>query len=258
VLTIRAATSPGYYERAEFARDDYYAEAGAAPARWIGREAEALGLIGAPERGDLEALLRGRHPHDGEPLCRSQFRRTNAGFDLTFTAPKSMSVLAAVGEPAIHRAVIAAHEAGVAAGLDYLERHECQARRGAGGRRIIGAQGFAGVAYTHELSRASDPHLHTHVVIVNLVRGAEGRMSAPDMRPVFAAAKTAGTIAEAAARHELTRSLGVEWGPVQHGSAEIDGIPQEVLERFSTRWLEIAELAHARGASSLRRPGGDR
>ena len=80
-------------------------------------------------------------------------------------------------------------------------------------------------------------------------------MSAPDMRPVFAAAKTAGTIAEAVARHELTRSLGVEWGPVERGSAEIDGIPQEVLEHFSTRWLEIAELAHARGASSLRAVG---
>ena len=135
VLTIRAATSPGYYERAEFARDDYYAEAGAAPGRWIGREAEALGLSGAPRRGDLEALLEGRHPRDGEPLSRSPFRRTNAGFDLTFTAPKSMSVLAAVGDQATRRAVIAAHEAGVAAGLDYLERHECQARRGAGGHR---------------------------------------------------------------------------------------------------------------------------
>ena len=252
VLTIRAATNPAYYERVEFARDDYYSEAGAASGLWIGREAEALGLRGAPERGDLETLLAGRHPVTSEPLASERFRRTNASFDLTFTAPKSMSVLAAVGEPEVRRAVIAVHEVGVAAGLDYLERNECQARRGAGGLRIITADGFAGAAYTHELSRAGDPHLHTHVVIANLVRGEDGGVSAPDMRPVFAAAKTAGTIAEAAGRAELTRSLGVEWGPVRNGSADIVGVPEAVLDHFSMRRAEIVDLVVARGADGLR------
>jgi conjugative relaxase-like TrwC/TraI family protein len=154
VLTIRAARSASYYEAHEFSREDYYLEAGQAEGRYVGREAEHLGLDGAPERGQLQALLEGRDPLAGEPLPGLREGRRNAGFDLTFTAPKSASVLLAVGDERIRQAVMAAHEAGVAAGLDYLERNELQARRGAGGQRIVAARGFAGARYTHEMSRS--------------------------------------------------------------------------------------------------------
>jgi conjugative relaxase-like TrwC/TraI family protein len=252
VLTIRAARNAAYYEAAEFLREEYYAEAGLAEGRYLGREAECLGLEGAPEPGELQALLEGRDPRSGERLPGLRDGRRNAGFDLTFTAPKSASVLLAVGDERVRLAVLAAHEAGVAAGLEYLERHELQARRGAGGQRIVEAHGFLGAAYTHEMSRAGDPHLHTHVVLANAVRGHDGRYSAPDMRPVYHAAKTAGTIAEAVLRHELTRSLGVEWADVVNGTAEIAGIAPEVLSHFSTRHAEIAELVAARDSASLK------
>jgi len=162
-----------------------------------------------------------------------------------------VSVLAAVGDPVVRRAVIAAHDAGVAAGLDYLERHECRARRGAGGRTVLGACGFVGAAFTHELSRSADPHLHTHVVIANVVPGDDGRYSAPDMRPVYAGAKTAGTIAEAVMRDELSRSLGVEWRTVVKGTADLAGVPVAVVSEFPARHAEIVEFAAERGASSL-------
>ena len=68
------------------------------------------------------------------------------------------------------------------AGLDYLERHECFARRGTDGVNVIPAEGFVGGAYMHEMARSGDPHLHTHVVIANRVRAADGRWTAPDMR----------------------------------------------------------------------------
>jgi conjugative relaxase-like TrwC/TraI family protein len=250
VLTIAAARDAGYYESREFARDDYYSEDGRAPGWWVGREAGALGLAGSPERGDLEALLSGHHPADGWRLG-GRFRTRNAGFDLTFTAPKSVSVLAAVADPAVREAVVAAHEVGVAAGLDYLERFECRARRGANGLTVIGAGGFVGAAFTHELSRSGDPHLHTHVVVANVVRGVDGRWSAPDMRPVYAAAKTAGTIAEAVMRRELSRSLGVEWGAVEKGTADLARVPEAVVLEFSGRRSEIVEVAAERGAVGL-------
>ena len=101
------------------------------------------------------------------------------------------------------------------------------------------------------MSRSGDPHLHTHAIVANAVRGADGRYSAPDMRPVFHAAKTAGTIGEAVMRHALTRALGVAWGPVANGTAELSGIPRTVLEHFSARHTEIAELVAARGARGL-------
>ena len=255
VLTIRAAQNPGYYERREFARDEYYSERGSTPGQWIGRGAQTLDLTGAPELGDLGQLLTGEHPDAGERLEGLRRGRRNAGFDLTWTAPKSVSVLLAVGDDHIREAVLAAQEAGVRAGLDYLERYECQARRGAGGHEIVEAGGFAGAIYAHEISRTGDPHLHTHLVIANAVQGPDGRWTAQDMRPVFAAAKTAGTVAEAVMRTELTRRIGVAWGPVRNGTAEIAGMPLEVTREFSRRRTEIVELALARGASSIQAVG---
>ncbi len=91
------------------------------------------------------------------------------------------------------------------AALDYLEREACYVRRGHAGAEVLRAEGFAGAIYHHEMARSSDPHLHTHLVIANAARGADGRWSAPDMRAVYAAAKAAGAIQEAVLRHELTR-----------------------------------------------------
>lgn len=184
----------------------------------------------------------------GEQLPGGRGRKpSNAGFDLTFTAPKSVSVLLAVGDEQTRAAIIDAQERAALSGLDYLERHECFARRGTDGVNVVRAEGFVGGAYTHEMARSGDPHLHTHVVIANRVRAADGRWTAPDMRAVYAAAKTAGTIAEAELRKELTKSLGLRWREVVNGTAEIDGVPQAVLTHFSQRHTEIAELATARG-----------
>jgi conjugative relaxase-like TrwC/TraI family protein len=248
MLTIRAAKNPEYYERREFARDDYYEESGEAPGQWVGRSAETLDLEGSPERGQLGTLLKGVSPRTGEVLPGGRGRRpSNAGFDLTFTAPKSVSVLLAIGDERTRQAILAAQERAARAGLDYLERHECFARRGTDGVEVVPAEGFVGGMYMHEMARSGDPHLHTHVVIANRVLAADGRGTAPDMRPVYAAAKTAGTLAEAELRQELSRSLGVQWRDVVNGTAEIEGVPQAVLDHFSQRHSEIAELATARG-----------
>ncbi len=253
MLTIRAAKGPDYYERAEFARDDYYEERGQVRGSWEGTAAESLGLSGAPGDGALGELLEGRDPTSGQELAGAGRRRGgNVAFDLTFTAPKSVSVLAAVGDESIRRAILAAQAAGARAGLDYLERRACFVRRGRNGVRVQRGQGFAGAMYLHEMARSGDPHLHAHLVIANRVKGPDGRWSAPDMRPVFAEAKTAGTIAEAVMRDALTRLLGVEWGPVRNGIAELAGVPTRVCEHFSQRHAEIVEEATARGYVSAR------
>ncbi len=253
MLTIRAAKGPDYYERAEFARDDYYEERGQVRGSWEGRASDTLGLSGAPADGELGALLDGRDPRSGAVLPGAP-RRTggNVAFDLTFTAPKSVSVLAAVGDESVRRAVLAAHAAGARAALDYLGRRACFVRRGRNGVRVLLADGFAAAMYLHEMARSGDPHLHAHLVVANRVQGPDGRWSAPDMRPVYAEAKTAGTIAEAVMRDALTHSLGVEWGPVRNGIAELAGVPVGVREHFSQRHAEIVEEALARGYASPR------
>ena len=252
MLTIRAAKGPDYYERPEFARDDYYSERGEVRGEWAGRGAETLGLSGAPEEGDLGVLLDGRDPVTGAVLAGTARRAGgNVAFDLTFAAPKSVSVLAAVGDEVVRGAVLDAHALGVRAGLDYLERHACFVRRGRNGLTVLPAEGFVGAVYVHEMARSGDPHLHAHLVIANRVRGQDGRWSAPDMRPVYAHAKTAGTIADAVMRDQLRRSLGVEWSPVTNGIAELVAVPQGVREHFSARHAEIMEEATARGLTSM-------
>ena len=252
MLTIRAAKGPDYYEHPEFARDDYYSDRGEVRGEWVGRGADVLGLSGGPSEGELGMLLNGRDPATGAVLPGTARRAGgNVAFDLTFAASKSVSVLAAVGDEAVRSAVLDAHARGVGAALDYLEREACVVRRGRNGVTVLAAEGFVGAVYVHEMARSGDPHLHAHLVIANRVRGPDGRWSAPDMRPVYAHAKTAGTIADAVMRAELSRSLGVEWGLVVNGIAELVSVPTEVREHFSARHAEIMDEALARGLTSM-------
>jgi conjugative relaxase-like TrwC/TraI family protein len=108
-----------------------------------------------------------------------------SAFDLTFSAPKSVSVLFAIGEPTLAGALVEAHESAVSAALGYLEREACRVRRGRGGVRHEAGAGFVAAAYRHRMSRAEDPQLHTHVVAANMARGADGRWTALDATPVY-------------------------------------------------------------------------
>lgn len=163
-----------------------------------------------------------------------------------------MSVLYGLGTPEIARAVTTAHEAAVDAALDYLERHAVWSRRGHSGLTQIRADGLIAAAFRHRTSRNGDPHLHTHVLVANSVRGDDGRWRTIDARHLWAHAKTAGYLYEAHLRHELTRELGVAWGPVHNGIADIDGIPRHVLKAFSTRRAEIEQRMAERQEASPR------
>jgi hypothetical protein len=158
-----------YTDQIARGRDDYYAGEGEAPGTWTGSGAGELGLQGEVDADRFAELLGGaglRCPPRGGDV---------AGMDLTFRAPKSVSVLWAVGEPEVVTALAAGHQAAVAEALGYLEREACRARRGAGG-------GFVGAAFMHRASRAGDPLLHTHVVVGNLTHGPDGRWTALDAR----------------------------------------------------------------------------
>jgi conjugative relaxase-like TrwC/TraI family protein len=243
------ADSARYYERrVASGREDYYTGRGESAGRWTGNGARLLGLEGEVAAGELEALLVGGiDPGSGEPL---RLTATSVqGFDLTFSAPKSVSVLYAVGDEDVRRAVVDAHEAAVAQGLGYLEREAVQVRRGRGGWLKEHAGGLVAGAYRHRTSRAGDPQLHTHVVAANMARGADGRWTALHAAPLYTHAKTAGYLYQSALRDQLTHSLGVRWGGVSRGSAEIAGVSASVLEHFSQRRAEIREAMAQRGTA---------
>ena len=124
----------------------------------------------------------------------SELRRSGsvAGFDVTFSAPKSASVLFGIGDAAMQATIREAHQRAVASAFAYFDDAVSVARRGAGGLRKIEGRGLTAASFLHRTSRAGDPQLHTHVVVANLVQGSDGSWSALDGRLVYAHARTAG------------------------------------------------------------------
>jgi conjugative relaxase-like TrwC/TraI family protein len=232
-----------YYERqVARGRDDYYSGRGESPGRWTGSGAETIGLGGQVDDDGFMALMDGRDPGTGERLKRVGGRSKVAAFDLTFSAPKSVSVLFAIGEPALAGALVAAHESAVDAALRYVEREACRVRRGRGGVRHETGEGFVAAAYRHRMSRAEDPQLHTHVVAANMARGTDGRWTALDATPIYQHAKAAGFLYQAHLRAAVREGLSwVRWGPVRNGMAEIEQLDPGVLREFSTRRRQIEE-----------------
>lgn len=228
--------------------EDYYTGAGEAPGRWVGAAAQDLGLAGEVAAEDLRAVIAGLDPITGTRLARAN--RKLPGFDLTFSAPKSVSVLWALATPATSAAVVEAHEAAVEAALGYLEREAAVVRRGRNGVHQLPASGLVAAAFRHRTSRAGDPQLHTHLVVANAGRGPDGRWGALDGRLLYGHARTAGFLYRAQLRHELTTRVDVSWDPPKRGIAEIAGLPAPLLRLFSRRRVEIEEALADRGLSS--------
>ena len=190
-------------------------------------------------------MLTGRNPVDGEllGLKSAPGREPVPGFDLTFSAPKSVSLTWALGGHPVSAQVAEAHRAAVAEALGYLQRQACWTRRGAGGAEFVKGSGYLAAAYRHRSSRNGDPQLHTHVLVANATQGPDGRWTRLYHPAIYDHAKSSGYIYEAHLRHELTQRLGVRWQEVRNGIAEIEGFADEHLRAFSTRCAEILAAA---------------
>ncbi len=251
---LGAGQADYYLEAVGQGVEDYYAGAGEAPGAWAGSAAGELEVFGQVEGGLLHRALSGQHPQTGDPLVKPPGGGgvRVPGFDLTFSAPKSVSVLFGLGDAGLSGEVRAAHEAAVGAALGYMERQGAVARRGHGGTESVLGNGFLAAAFRHRTSRAGDPQLHTHVLVANMTRGPDGRWTALDARRLYVNAKTGGYLYQAQLRAELTRRLGVEWGPVRRGQADLAGIPPGVLRAFSRRRAELEQRMAERGERSSR------
>jgi conjugative relaxase-like TrwC/TraI family protein len=233
-----------YTEQVAQGRDDYYSGEGEEPGKWVGSAATSLGLSSEVDDERFASLLA------GAGLRKPPRAGAIAGFDLTFRAPKSVSVLWGVGSPELTAQLRAGHDQAVEQALGYLEREACRARRGAGGVLQVPGRGFVAAAFVHRASRAGDPLLPTHVVVGNLTQGPDGRWTALDARHLYRHAKTAGYLYQAVLRRELTERLGLHWTPVEHGVADVVGVPREVIEHFSKRRAEILEHQAEHGGRS--------
>src|SRR4051794_35418935 len=161
-------------------REDYYLDPSEARGSWLGSGAAQLRLAGEVDADQLRRLFAGQHPTSGLDLRGDGRRVTVAAFDLTFSAPKSVSVVFGLSTPQVRDAVRVAHERAVREAFSYLERSAAAVRRGPAGVEVEAVDGFVAAAFRHRSSRAGDPQLHTHVLVANAARGRDGRWTALD------------------------------------------------------------------------------
>jgi len=223
--------------------------------RWLGRAASTLGLVGAVDGAQLTALLAGVDPNTGEILSAYHHRVRVAAYDCTYSTPKSVSVLHALGPQEVRTQVRAGHEQAAAAALAYLERRGARVRRSlqrGQAASSVPAGGFVAAAFLHRTSRAPDPHLHSHVLVANLAPGPDGRWSALDARGLFLELSTARDLYETQLRSELTGRLGVSWRELKGAWADLAGIEPGLRRAFSRRSAEIEAALQQAGRSGPR------
>lgn len=254
MLSIGALTIGKEFYYTKLASLDYYAGSGEPPGRWWGGSAVALGLSGEVTAQHLSRLTAGFRPDDKTPLVRNAgSEKRRAGFDLTFSAPKSVSVLWSQSGAAERAAIEAAHGEAVDGALKYLEEEAARTRRGAGGASHV--HGTMAVAlFDHCTARAQmnqtpDPQLHTHSLIMNLCLGTDGRWGTLDARHLFKQKMTAGVLYRAELFHRLRENLKLA-ASRRERFCELDGIADGVLRAFSKRRAAIESKLEAMGESS--------
>ncbi|MFE1595459.1 MobF family relaxase [Nocardia sp. NPDC058705] len=168
-----------------------------------------------------------------------------AGFDITFSPVKSVSVLWALASPDISRQIEAAHRRAIEDALTWLERNAIFTRLGRNGIRQVDVDGIVAAGFTHRDSRAGDPDLHTHVLIANRVRALDGKWRTLDSKTLYEAVVTASEIYDSRVEHHLETALALQFEPrpgrtpEQVQIREIVGIPLELIEAWSQRGVAI-------------------
>jgi conjugative relaxase-like TrwC/TraI family protein len=236
VTTLKGPDAGAYYVDGP---GRYYLDGDEPPGRWLGLSAEALGLAGEVVDDDFLALMDGRDPIDGALLGTSHHERTVRGFDVTCSAPKSVSLLFAIGDERVRNEVLDAHDAAVAAAFGWIQDHAHCRYRVDGEIWTVDADGLVAAAFRQHTSRAHDPQVHTHLVIVNRVMAPDGRWLALDARTLKHDQRTVSALYAAGLRAELTSRLGVRWHDVENGQAEMADAPEDVLDAFSQRTKQM-------------------
>jgi conjugative relaxase-like TrwC/TraI family protein len=241
-------------------RGDYYltpdGEMAQAPGRWLA-DAETLERLGVQagepvDGADFIALMEGRHPGNGGWLRpEGAGGGRGGGIDVTFSAPKSVSAVWALGDPWQREQIEQAHARAVEQTMLYLREQVPVVRRRYSGQVVEEhAKDVIATEYRHTTARgvsgaqAPDPQLHSHVVVTGAVR-EDDRIVAVASRPIFRSARELGSFYRSALADELVREgYAIEQGTGKDGRYfEIAGVSRELCEAFSGRSREVARAA---------------
>ncbi|MHB1569362.1 MAG: MobF family relaxase [Solirubrobacteraceae bacterium] len=240
-------------------RGDYYltpeGEPVQAPGRWLAspQTLARLGVEGDRIEGrEFIALMEGKHPGSEAWLRRAGADgKRGGGIDVTFSAPKSVSAVWALGDPEQRVIVEAAHGAAVAAAVGHMRVSVPTVRRRYGGQVVEEpAVDLVAAEYRHTVARGvvegdiPDPHLHSHVVVTSAIR-EDGRIVAVASRPIFRAAREVGAFYRSALAQELkAKGFTIDAGTGKDGRYfEIAGVSRGVRDAFSARSREVARAS---------------
>ena len=230
-----------YYEDGA---DDYYAGEGEASA-WQGKGAEALGLEGAVDSHRFRELLAGRVTA-GDPTSRSATRRdsqSRIGIDLTFSAPKSVSLQALIGGD---ERIIEAHDRAVARAIAAAEERAQTRKKVKGESRVEDTRNIIVAKFRHETSREQDPQLHTHALVLNLTRRSDGAWRALRNDEIVKATKYLGAVYRAELAAEL-QDLGYGLRHGREGTFELAHMERAQVVAFSRRTAQIERMMAQKG-----------
>ncbi len=254
MMTISPIRTISYYTN--LAAEDYYLGSGEPPGEWYGLGARQLKLYGnTVEKESLEALINGGAP-SGAPLVQNAYSdKRRLGWDCTFSAPKSVSVVWARAEEDLRAKIQEAQTTAAKRGIDALERYASFTRRGKGGETLERTAGLVAATFNHCTSREQDPQLHTHAVICNVAPRQDDSWGSVESRKLYQWQKAAGAIyrAELAA---LMIELGFQLER-EEDSFHVSGVDKEVCEYFSKRSKTIREELKKQGVGSSASKAGD-
>ncbi|MFP1130788.1 MobF family relaxase [Asticcacaulis sp. W401b] len=244
VATISAIRSSGQ-AASYFESDDYYSEGGVSPSEWQGEGAKALDLKGEVDRDRFKELLEGKLP-DGTTLGtnKSDVLEHRPGWDLTLSAPKSVSVMALV---AGDERLVEAHAKAASVTMAFIEEFAAETRvRGKDGVEHVQTGNLVIGSFLHQTSREEDPQLHTHNVILNMTQDEDGNWRSLESRPLYQIQKAAGEIYRQELAHRVAQ-LGYEIDVGKDSNFEIKGLSRDLLLAFSERSSQIEKHLEARG-----------
>jgi len=257
-ISARNASGSGIRAYLEGERDganrgpeDYYAEAGQAAGEWLGSSAESLGLSGAVRERPFDALAAGFDPGSGQPLVRRTGESHRPGWDFTFSAPKSVSVVWGVAQQPEREGIEGAHRDAVRRTLAFAEEQGLFiTRRGKDGIERERAKPII-AAYLHGTSREADPQLHTHAFVMNVAQRADGGFGTLETKPLYQWKMALGAAYRAELAHRL-RALGYEIESDAKGSFRMKDVARDIERHFSKRRVQIEAALAERGTASAK------
>jgi len=244
IAQMSGAGQGSYY--LDLAREDYYLAGGEPPGQWQGGGAKEMGLEGEVQKEQLSNLLEGYSPDGSKELVQNAgAENRQSGWDLTFSAPKSVSVAWSQSHGAMRQEFQKAHAEAVKSAIAYLEEDAGWTRRGKGGEGREQVN-LTVATFEHGTSRAQDPQLHTHALVLNVAKREDGTTGTIESKPIYQNKMTAGAVYRAELAAQLEERLGLKTRK-ERSWFELEGVNKDLISEFSKRRKAVEEALSESG-----------